>query len=100
MKKALLALVAVSMAGYGVYRWRSAETPAPAHTDSALLQDRLWIDHMPRNERDTIQVFAALTEQPVGVFQAASMWKGQYELFRYESHGDELRVVYPQNGDR
>ena len=36
----------------------------------------------------------------MGVFQAASRWKGEFELFRYEKHGDELRVVFPQTGTR
>ena len=33
-------------------------------------------------------------------FQAASAWKGAYEIFKYESHGDEYRMVFPQNGSR
>ena len=100
MKKALFATAAIAMAGYGVYRWTDS-TPAPTRDAThEMVKDRLWVDHLPRTERDTIQVFAALTEQPVGVFQAASMWKGQYELFRYESRGDEFRIIYPQNGDR
>jgi hypothetical protein len=96
MRKALLVVAVVGAAGYGVYRWRAPA--AVAHDD--LVKDRLWVDHIPRTERDTIQIFAALTEQPVGAFQASSMWKGQYELFRYESHGDEFRLLFPQNGDR
>jgi hypothetical protein len=55
---------------------------------------------MPRNERDTIQVFLTIEEDSVGVFQQASGWKGAYELFQYEGHGGELRVVYPHTGER
>jgi hypothetical protein len=99
MKKALLAMVVIAGAGYGVYRWRSEPAPTPKHQED-LVTDRLWVDHIPRNERDTIQVFAALTEEPVGVFQAASVWKGEYELFRYETHGEEYRMVFPQTGSR
>ncbi len=101
MKKALLAVVAVAGAGYGVMRWQGTPTPAPApqqHDD--LITDRLWIDHIPRNDRDTVQIFAALTEEPVGIFQAASQWKGEFELFRYEQHGGELRMLFPQTGTR
>jgi len=95
MKKAVLAMVAIAGTGYGIYRWRSESPPAPKHTED-LVTDRLWVDHVPRNERDTIQVFAALTEEPMGVFQAASVWKGEYELFRYEVHGNEYRLFFPQ----
>ncbi|HEY5949610.1 MAG TPA: hypothetical protein VIV40_29145 [Kofleriaceae bacterium] len=100
MKKAILAVIAVAGAGYGVARWRS-EAPAPAQTeDDSLVTDRLWIDHIPRGERDTIQVFAAITEEPVGVFEAASRWKGEFEFFRYEKHGRDMRIVFPQTGTR
>jgi hypothetical protein len=98
MKKLVLVAVLAVIGGLGVYRWKSA--PKAEATDAKLVTDRIWIDHMPRNDRDTINVFAALTEQPVGVFQAASQWKGAYELFRYEAHGDEMRLVFPQTGDR
>lgn len=98
MKKALLAMVVVAGAGYGVARFRG-EAPAPQH-DKSLVTDRLWIDHIPRGEKDVVQIFVAITEEPLGVFQAASRWKGEFELFRYESHGDEFRIVFPQTGTR
>jgi len=105
MKK-LLILALVGTVGYGGYRMLSKKTaPAPkaevvATDGETLVLDRIWIDHIPRNDRDTIQVFAAISEEPFGVFQAASQWKGQYELFRYEAKGNELRIVYPQSNDR
>lgn len=99
MKKAILAVVAVGGVGYGVMRWQSAPAPAP-HEQADLITDRLWIDHIPRNDRDTIQIFAALTQEPVGVFQATSQWKGEFEVFRYEQHGNELRMLFPQTGTR
>jgi hypothetical protein len=99
MKKALLTTVAIAGVGFGVYRWRSEPAPAPKQQDD-LVTDRLWIDHMPRGERDVIQIFAAITEEPVGIFQATSRWKGEFEMFRYESHGDEFRIVFPQTGQR
>jgi hypothetical protein len=99
MKKAMLAVIAVAGVGYGVVHWRSEPAVTQAGDDS-LVTDRLWIDHIPRGERDTIQVFAAITEEPVGVFEAASRWKGEFEFFRYEKHGGELRLVFPQTGTR
>ena len=99
MKKALLAVVAVAGATYGVYQWRSDSKPAPK-ADDDLIVDRLWIDHIPRNDKDIIQIFAAITEEPVGIFQATSQWKGEFELFRYERSGSELRVVFPQTNTK
>ena len=95
MKK--LALIPVLAAVvYGGYHLRSH---APAHT-TVDVRDRVWIDHLPRNDRDTINIFALLTQQPVGVFQATSGWKGAFEAFRYEKQGNEVRAVFPQTGDR
>lgn len=98
MKKALLAMVVIAGAGYGVARWRS-DAPAPKAAGVAVT-DRLWIDHIPRNDKDVIQVFVAITEEPVGVFQATSQWKGEFEFFRYEQHGSEMRMLFPQTGTK
>jgi len=45
-------------------------------------------------------VFAAVSEHAVGLFQATSQWRGAFEAFRYEASGGELRLVFPQTGDR
>ena len=103
MKKPLLILALMGTVSYGAYRLMSSpeKSEAPVAQDGEqLVLDRIWIDHIPKNDRDTIQVFVAISEEPFGVFQAASSWKGAYELFRYEAHGNELRVVYPQDGKR
>jgi hypothetical protein len=93
MKKLVLIPLLAAVV-YGGYHLRSHE---PAHVD---VRDRVWIDHLPTNDRDTFNVFALLTQEPIGVFQATSVWKGNYEAFRYEKHGNEVRAMYPQNGDR
>lgn len=100
MKKALLALVAIAGTGYGVSRWHGGDAPTAPTQGDVSVTDRLWIDHLPRGERDVIQIFVAITEEPMGVFQAASRWKGEFELFRYEQHGGELRMLFPQTGTR
>lgn len=98
MKK--LALFTVVVAG-AVVGYRQFHHAAPAHAHHAhLVQDRAWLDHMPTNDRDSVNVFVALTQQPVGVFQAASFWRGQYEAFRYEQKGDEIRILFPQTGNK
>lgn len=99
MKKALVVTVALVAATYGTVSW-FADDPAPARKPgqvSAL--DRVWIDHIPRNDRDVVNVFVAITEEPFGVFQAGSQWTGKYELFRYTDNGKQLRIHYPQTGE-
>ncbi|MGE0549077.1 MAG: hypothetical protein AB7O24_18925 [Kofleriaceae bacterium] len=97
MKKAILAVGLAATASYGAWRWWSSE---PATADANLTLNRVWIDHIPRNDRDMIQIFVAITEEPIGVFQQTSQWKMSAELFTYEAHGNEIRAVFPQNGDR
>ena len=101
MKK-LLILAVISMcalAGWRVLRGGGGGE-APATHDDKLVLDRIWIDHMPKNDRDQVSVFVAITDDPIGVFQTSSVWKGHFELFRYEAHGHEIRIHYPQTNDR
>jgi hypothetical protein len=96
MKK-LLALAAVAAAGYGAWHFRGQTEPTK---DNELVRDRFWVDHLPRNEREPIQTFVILKEQGAGLFNNASMWRGSYELFRYEMQGSQIRMEFPQTGDR
>lgn len=98
MKKPLIALVVASVAVVSVGRLRHANEREPASRN--VLIDRLWIDRVPQRDTDTVQVFAMLSEQPVGVFSAASQWRGSHELFVFEASGSEVRVTYPQTRER
>jgi hypothetical protein len=99
MTKRLVLLALVAVAVYAGFRWRSSSHAAQP-TDERIVLDRLWIDHLPQNPRDEITVFAAFTQEPMGIHQATSQWRGKYEIFQFEGTGDELRVVYPQTGER
>jgi hypothetical protein len=100
MKKILL-LACISVVVVGGWRLRSkAHHDASSTSDGTLVVDRLWLDHMPRGERDEAKLFAAFSEESIGVFHTLTRWTGTYEGFRFEHQGDELRVVFPQNGDK
>ena len=99
MTKLVLGGVAIAGALAAWQLTSSPDAPAPS-AERKLVLDRLWIDHIPKNDRDPVKVFIALTQEPVGVFQTASMWKGEYELFQFEMHGNELRAVFPQHRDK
>lgn len=98
MKKPVLLVIMVSVVVASLWSWKRAGEPAPAA--NRLLADRIWLDHVPRSDKDTINVFVAVSEHAVGVFQASSQWRGSFEAFRYEANGAELRLLYPQTGDR
>jgi hypothetical protein len=95
--KKLLFLLLLLLVAYllWLWWWRSAHAVGRGQE---LVYDRLWVDHLPTGETDAFKVFAAVTEQPLGLFQSASVWTGEYELFRYEPRGDGLMIIlYPQS---
>jgi hypothetical protein len=100
MRKTLAVLGAVAAGALAIRVWTGGGADGGAASDPRLVLNRVWLDHMPRNERDEINVFGAVTRQPLGFFQAASRWKGCHEVFQYEAHEGELRVLYPHTGER
>ena len=99
MRKAVL-LVVLAAISIVVWRGRSADAPAGVSAPGRLIADRIWLDHIPRGERDTVQAFFVNSKDAIGLFAASSQWRGRYEIFRHELGGGELRVVYPQTGER
>ncbi len=95
--KTILVLAAASAAAFGAYRWHTSSTD----NDRGLaVIDRVWIDHVPRSETETINVFIALSKdvagQPTGIFQKSSAWRGAYELFKYETRRGRIVATFPQ----
>jgi hypothetical protein len=102
MKKALLGIVIAATAGYAAWNLRGGgdDESAVIETDEATLVNRIWIDHIPKNDRDVFHIFVAITDDPLGIFQSTSQWKGEFELFRHETSGSEMRIHYPQTNAR
>ena len=92
-------LVVAGVAALGVGAWR-----VKAHYDTTdgggnkLLVDRIWIDHMPKHDRDLFNVFAMLGERKIGFFEKRSGWTGTFEAFRYSRGEGKLDTVFPQTG--
>lgn len=98
--KRLLVILALGGAAYTGHRLLADDEPAARPATASLALDRIWIDHIPRGERDTVEVFVAIRSESIGVFQQASQWRGAHELFKFEAQGDQLRLVYPHTGDK
>jgi hypothetical protein len=101
MKKLVLAVILATMAYVG-WRWQhaaSVETPS-----RKLVFNRMWVDHMPANERDTFNVFliARPGSRPgsFGAFGEETRWHGQIERFRFDTDGGKIHAVFPWTGDR
>jgi hypothetical protein len=93
MKKlAVLLLLLVGALGVA---WRARDR------GQSIMFDRVWVDRLPKSETDAIQIFAAVRSEAVGLFDARSAWKGQWELFRWEARGDgQLELLYPQSASK
>jgi hypothetical protein len=96
VKKPLL-LVLVSILIVSVWSWKR---DAPSDHPARLLTDRLWIDHAPRSDTDTFNVFIARSRLSIGFFEARSGWHGAFDAFRFEASGADLRIVFPRTGTR
>lgn len=92
MKK-LVAVVGVAGLAFG--GWRLARRHDAPH-DSSLVMDRLWIDRLPKTDRDTVNLFAVLSND-VGIFDTRSMWQGQFEMFTVDGDdGRGAQLTFPQ----
>src|SRR5687768_12310643 len=65
-----------------------------------LLLDRNWIDRMPETERDRLHVYRFVPSMGGGVFQDRTLFKGTFELFRFETAGDEIRFSLPETREK
>jgi len=94
-------LVVAGVAALGVGAWR-----VKAHYDTTdgggnkLLVERVWIDHVPRSEREMVNVFLMFSEHKVGVFDVRSAWTGSFEAFKYSRGDGKLDAVFPQTGSK
>ncbi len=55
-----------------------------------LLLDRNWIDVMPKTERDKLHVYRFVPSMGGGVYQDRTIFKGTFELFRFNVDGDQI----------
>lgn len=68
--------------------------------DTTYLVDRLWIERMPQDDRDTIGKLAivrSLDHGRFGVFELGSVWRHQSEIFLWSLDGNELSTEWPQD---
>ncbi len=65
-----------------------------------LLLDRNWIDRMPETHQDRLHVYRFVPSMGGGVFQDRTLFKGTFELFRFETAGDEIRFNLPETREK
>ena len=97
----LIALTLVGACSFGAYKLGSAllsdETQGTEHA-----VNQLWIDHMPRDDRDMITHFVMI-DHPQGKFGAlgrSSQWRHMVDVFRWKLSGNKLGLFFPQERAR
>jgi hypothetical protein len=65
-----------------------------------LLLDRNWITDMPQTERDHFHVYRFVPSMGGGVFQDRTIFKGTFELFKFETAADEIRFDLLETHDK
>jgi hypothetical protein len=65
-----------------------------------LLLDRNWLDRMPETTRDRLHVYRFVPTMGGGVFQDRTLYKGTFELFRFDVTGGEIKFDLPETHQR
>jgi hypothetical protein len=97
----LIALLLLLILLYIGWRWFFGRHDVESRrSDPGLLLDRVWVDRLPEHQRDYVQVLALISEVPLGVFQKASSYRLELELFEFSRSPEEVRLYFPQSETR
>jgi hypothetical protein len=94
----LIALTLVGACGFGVYQVGKALL-ADEEQSTKYAVNQLWIDHVPRDDRDMI-VHLALVDHRQGQFGAigqSSQWRLRIDVFKWQLDGHTLGLFFPQD---
>lgn len=101
--KWLLIVILLVLVYLGWKWWTGSEESADATRDKAdpsLLLDRVWIDKIPEAYTDYMHAFVALADHPVGIFQKASSYRVEAELFQFKRKDSKIQLLFPQTNKK
>lgn len=63
------------------------------------LTNQVWIDHMPRDNRDMVLHMVVLDHRDgqFGAIGKSSTWRHMVDVYKWKLSGDELQVFFPQD---
>jgi hypothetical protein len=99
MKKliAVAAIAGLAVVGWKVRGHEHAQTQQLDALDGrGVVVDRLWIDHVPTNPRESFNILVMVADQKIGIMRNTTAFKGSDEMFKW---GDGNGWRWPQNGD-
>lgn len=68
--------------------------------EPGLVADRVWVDSRPEKYTDYTHVMLVVTGAPIGLFQKASSYQANIELFEYKRRDATLWFHFPQTGKK
>jgi hypothetical protein len=89
MRRKLLPAIALVFALVLIAKFwpgESTRTDTSLGGDFAILSNRIWIDHMPTNERDKVDVFLLFDDPTFGGFSRSSAYEGDWTSFEWSLH--------------
>lgn len=94
MRAFRFSLVALVLGAMALGLWINDRDPAP---DTRYLLNRLWVERVPKTERDQVHYFVAIEEsERVGTVALASQWRVHADNFRFKLKGKQLDLDFPQ----
>jgi len=96
MKRSLLFLLVAITACSSGHRTKEVDADEAAR----LLVDRNWIDVMPKDPQDRLHVFRFVPSMGGGVYQDRTLYRGEFELFRFKADKRELAFDFPDRSER
>lgn len=96
----LVVLIAAGTA-YGAWKVASALFGDDA-VDSVRLANQVWLDRMPRDDRDMVVnlILVERDQRRVGAVARASRWRAQVEGLLWAREGNRVRMHFPQDHKR
>ena len=102
MAKTTTKLLGLALAGAGAYGLWTAGQSLFGEDEAAgtrHLVNQVWIERLPKNQRDMIGhlVLLDIPDGRVGAAGKSSQWRVLLELFQWGLEGDRLSVFFPQD---
>ena len=73
--------------------------PLPPGEAEQLLAERVWLDRLPRSERERFHL-ALFIPDGFAYTQHGTVWKGEHEGLIFDVDGDRLELFRPDSGER
>ncbi|HUH01846.1 MAG TPA: hypothetical protein VML75_07605 [Kofleriaceae bacterium] len=100
MRSSVLTMIVSLAAACSSGSSSSTARAVPADEAAEVLIDRNWLDVWPQSKDERLHVYRFTPAMGGGVFQDRTLFKGTFELFRFEVEGTTLEFELPETEQR